>query len=208
MLHTTDLAALAFNALAFGAYRALQRRRGLHDPSATLQSQQAAVRAEWVAEVLSSGNGILGVQALRNAMMGSVFFASNTMFLVIGTLGLTAQAHLAESWRVLDPTAGGSPSLAFAKLLLLLLTLLVAFFCFVNAIRVFGHASISIGTKKAAPERVISQVNSAWRYQGLGVRCYYFAVPVLFWLFGAIWFVLGGIGAVALMHEFDRAPRG
>lgn len=208
MLHATDLAALAFNALAFAAYRALQRRRARRDPGATLQSQQAGMRAEWIAEVLASGNGILGVQALRNALMGSVFFASNTMFLIIGTLGLTAQSHLAESWRMLDPAAGNSPALALAKLLLLLLTLIVAFFCFVNAIRLFGHASISIGAKKAAPERVTAQVNGAWRYQGLGVRCYYFAVPILFWLFGPMWFVLAGLGAVALMHEFDRVPRG
>ena len=206
MFHATDLAALAFNIVAFAAYRVRQRRRGRHDPGATLQSQQAAIRAEWIAEVLASGNGILGVQALRNAMMGSIFFASNTMFLVIGTLGLTAQSHLAESWRMLDPTAGGSPSLALAKLLLLLLTLLVAFFAFVNAIRLFGHASISIGNKKGVPELVTAQVNTAWHYQGLGVRCYYFAVPVLFWLFGAIWFVVAGIGAVALMHQFDRHP--
>ena len=210
MFHANDLAALAFNATAFAAYRLLQRRRARYDPSATLQSRQATMRAEWVAEVLRTGNGVLGVQTLRNALMGSIFFASNTMFLVIGTLGLTAQGHLAESWRSLDPASGltpsASPSLALAKLLLLLLTLLVAFFCFVNAIRLFGHASIGIGVKSADAEGVTAQIDSAWGYQGLGVRCYYFAVPVLFWLFGPMWFVLAGIGALVLMTRLDTVP--
>jgi uncharacterized membrane protein len=200
-----EFAALAFNSIAFASYRALQRRRGRLDPSATLQSEQAAVRTAWVAELISTGNGILGVQTLRNAIMGAVFFASNTMFLVIGTLSLTAQKQLGESWAALNPGGAHSTAPTQAKLLLLLLTLLFAFFCFINAIRLFEHASVSIGCTTSIPERVTAQVNAAWRYQGLGVRCYYFAAPILFWLFGALWFVLAGIAAIVLMHVIDRA---
>jgi uncharacterized membrane protein len=207
MFPGTDLAALAFIAAAFVAHRLLQRRRARRDPGATLQSQQAAIRAAWVAEILRSGNGILGVQTLRNALMGSIFFASNTIFLVLGTLTLTAQGHLAETWTLLDPGATRSPSFAQAKLLLLLLTLLAAFFCFVNAIRLFSHASIRIGAREEDPERVTAQIDAAWSYQGLGIRCYYFAAPILFWLFGALWFVLAGLGSIALMHRFDRVPQ-
>ena len=202
--YSIDVAALVFNALVFAGYRAIQRRRGRRDPSATLQSEQAAVRAAWVEELISTGNGILGVQTLRNAIMGAVFFASNTMFLVIGTLSLTAQKQLGETWSQLNPGVPHSAALTQAKLLLLLLTLLFAFFCFINAIRLFEHASVSIGLKSSIHARVTAQVDAAWRYQGLGVRCYYFAAPILFWLFGALWFVLAGIGAITLMHVIDR----
>lgn len=205
-LSAMDLAALAFNLCAFTGYRAWQRGRAARDPSATLQGQQAGIRALWVAQVLEEGNGILGVQGLRNAIMSSVFFASNTMFLVLGTLTLTAQGGLGDRWLLLDLDAGRSAPLAQAKLLLLLLTLLVAFFCFVNAIRLFVHSSITIGLKSAPPEQVAAQVDGAWGYQGLGVRCYYFAAPVLFWLFGALWFALACVGAIVLMHRFDSAP--
>jgi len=204
----TDLAALLFNVAAFSAYRAMQRRRARRDPGATLQSQQAATRAEWVAEVLRSGNGILGVQTLRNAIMASLFFASNTMFLVMGVLSLTGQQHLGEAWALLDPSSNRSAPLVQAKLLLLLLTLLFAFFCFISALRLFSHASVSLGSKAATPAFVTAQVDTAWHYQGLGVRCYYFAAPVLFWLFGALAFVLAGLGAIAVMNVFDRVPRG
>jgi uncharacterized membrane protein len=202
----TDLAALAFNTLAFVAYRAYQRRRARRDPGATLQSRQAGLRASWVAELLSSGNGILGVQTLRNAMMGAIFFASNTVFLVIGALTLTLQGHLAHTWNILTLDPGASDPIARTKLLLLLVTLIVAFFCFINAIRLLAHASIGIGTKAADAAHTTAQIDSAWHYQGLGVRCYYFAVPVMLWLFGPLWFVLAGTASIALMHRFDSAP--
>lgn len=201
-----DLAAFCCNAVAFAGYRVVQRQRGRRDPGATMQSEQAAIRGEWVAELIRTGNGILGVQTLRNAIMGAVFFASNTMFLVIGTLTLTGQDQLADNWSLLNPGGTHDPqALAQAKLLLLLLTLLLAFFCFINAIRLFEHASVSIGYQGSVPARVTAQVNAAWRHQGLGVRCYYFAGPILFWLFGPLWFVLAGLGSIALMHTLDRA---
>lgn len=202
--YSIDVAALVFNAMAFFSYRLVQSRRGRRDPSATLQSEQATVRAAWVEELISTGNGILGVQTLRNAIMGAVFFASNTMFLVIGTLSLTAQKQLGENWLQLNPGAPHSAALTQAKLLLLLLTLLFAFFCFINAIRLFEHASVSIGLRASVYTRVTAQIDAAWRYQGLGVRCYYFAAPILFWLFGALWFVLAELLAIALMHAIDR----
>jgi uncharacterized membrane protein len=207
MLPGTDLAAIVFIAVAFVAHRVFQRRRARLSPAATLQGQQAMIRALWVAEVLRSGNGILGVQTLRNALMVSIFLASNTMFLVLGTLTLTAQGRLAETWTLLDPGAVRSAALAHAKLLLLLLTLLVAFFCFLNALRLFLHASVRIGTTAAAPEHVTDVIDVAWSYQGFGVRCYYFAVPLLFWLFGTLWLVLSGLGAIVLMHRFDNRAR-
>lgn len=202
---SADLVALAFNLCAFVGYRVVQRRRGRQDPTVTLQARQAAVRAAWVEQVVREGNGILGIQSLRNAMMASTFFASNTTILILGVLTLTAQGRLSETWTLLDVGEGQSPALAQAKLLLLLLTLLVGFFSFVNALRLFSHAGITLGAKSEPPDRGAQQVDAAWRYQGFGVRCYYFATPILFWLFGAMWFALAGIGAIALMHRFDTA---
>jgi uncharacterized membrane protein len=204
MLYGTDLAALAFVIAAFVAQRAYQSRRARLDPAATLQGMQAALRAQWVAEILQSRNGILGVQTLRNALMVSIFLASNTMFLVLGTLTLTAQERLAENWTLLDPSAVRSAPFAQAKLLLLLLILLVAFFCFVNALRLFLHASVRLGTSASDAEHLTSMIDAAWGYQGLGVRCYYFAVPALLWLFGTLWLVLSGFGMLVLMHRFDN----
>jgi uncharacterized membrane protein len=201
----TELAALLFNVVAFAAYRAVQRMRARRAPGVTLQSKQMAVRAQWVEEVLRSGNGILGVQTLRNAIMSTIFFATNTMFLVMGALSLTAQQHLSKAWALLDPGGNQSQSLIQAKLLLLLLTLLFAFFCFISALRMFAHASVSIGNKASRPQAVAAQIDEAWRYQGLGVRCYYFAAPLVFWLFGAIWFVLAAMCSIAVMHHFDTA---
>lgn len=202
--HALDLAAFVFHVSSFVAYRMWQLSRARRDPSSTLQAQQAAVRREWVEEILRTGNGILGVQTLRNAMMATLFFASNTMFLVFGVLTLTAQAHLRESWTLLGSELQSGPAhAAQIKLLLLLLTLLGAFFCFISAVRLFSHASVSITTKSSVPERVGQQIDDAWGYQGLGVRCYHFAAPLLCWLFGAHWMLIADLGVLALMRAFD-----
>lgn len=203
--YRTELVALLFNIVAFAAYRAVQRMRMRRAPGVTLQSHQVAVRAQWVEEILRSGNGILGVQTLRNAIMATIFFATNTMFLVMGTLSLTAQQHLSQAWALLDLGGNQSRSLIQAKLILLLLTLLFAFFCFMSALRLFAHASVSIGNKASRAQAVAAQIDEAWSYQGMGVRCYYFAASFVFWLFGAIWFVLAAMCSIAVMHHFDSA---
>jgi uncharacterized membrane protein len=204
--HSTDLLALLFHVGVFTGYRALQRRRGLRDPAATLQSQQAKVRSAWVSDQIANKNGILAVQTLRNALMAVLFFASNTMFLVIGTLTLMAQGQVGQSWATLDPQGMRPAPLAHLKIMVLLFILLAAFFCFLNAIRLFSHASVSVGASSADAEAITAQLDTAWRYQGLGVRCYYFGAPIMFWLFGAPWLALASLGAVALMHLFDRVP--
>jgi uncharacterized membrane protein len=204
--HATDLLGLLFHVGLFTGYRALQRGRARRDPGATLQSQQARIRAAWVAELIRGKNGILGVQTIRNAMMAVLFFASNTMFLVIGTLTLIGQGKVGESWALLDPQGMHPAPLAHLKIILLLFTLLAAFFCFLNAIRLFSHASVSIGAGSAEAEPITAQLDTAWRYQGLGVRCYYFGAPIMFWLFGTPWLMLASVAAVALMQVFDRVP--
>jgi uncharacterized membrane protein len=205
-VHGTDLVALLFHVACFAGYRAWQRARALRDPSATLQGQQALLRAEWAAELLRSGNAILGVQTVRNAMMAAIFFASNAVFLVIAALTLSAQGSAAQTWGLLDPSGVRAPELVQAKVLLLLLTLLVAFFSFIGAIRLFAHASVTVGVKNATASQLASQIDAAWRYQGFGVRCYYFATPILFWQFGTPWLVIADLGALVLMHAFDSTP--
>jgi uncharacterized membrane protein len=195
--HGTDAAALFFHLAAFAAYACLQRRRALRDSDATLQAQQASVRSAWVHEILASGNGILGVQTLRNTTTATLFFASNTIFLVFGVLSLASQGRLRETFGLLD--------LGDASAELVQLTLLSAFFCFLSAIRMFSHASVSIGLKSIAPARVLAQLEVAWRYQSLGVRGYYFAAPLLCWLFGTPWLVLADLAALTFMHLFDDA---
>lgn len=204
--HAIDLIGLIVHVGLFTGYRALQRGRALRDAGATLQSQQTRIRAAWVAELISGKNGILGVQTIRNALMAVLFFASNTTFMVIGTLTLIAQGQVGKSWAMLDPQGMPPAPLAHLKIILLLFTLLAAFFCFLNAIRLFSHASVSVGAGDSHAESITAHLETAWRYQGLGVRCYYFAAPIMFWLFGVPWLVLASVGAVALMQHFDRVP--
>lgn len=37
-----------------------------------------------------------------------------------------------------------------------------------------------------------------------GLRGYYLAAPLLLWLFGPLWLLLGAIALVAVLHRFDH----
>jgi len=54
---------------------------------------------------------------------------------------------------------------------------------------------------------VEAQLNRAGIYYRVGMRAYYFTVPLLFWLFGPH-FLLGATAAmVFFMYHLDRTPR-
>ncbi len=203
-LHATDATALLLHVASFVVYGLVHRRRALRDPSVTLQAQQRAVRRAWIDEVLSTHNGILGVQTLRNLTTATLFFASNSIFLVFGVLTLASQSGLREAFDILS-VGEASPHLTQLNLALLLFTLRAAFFAFISAIRMFSHASVSIGLSGIEPKRVVAQIEAAWRYHALGIRSYYFAAPLLCWLFGTPWLVLADAAAIVLMHVFDDA---
>jgi uncharacterized membrane protein len=138
--------------------------------------------------------------------MAAVFFASNAVFMVIAALTLSVQGRVGEVGGLLDPAGAQSPALVQLKVLLLVLTLLVAFFAFIGALRLFAHVSVTVGSKTATARQLTAQIDAAWRYQGIGVRCYYFATPILFWLFGTPWLVVADVGVLVLMHTFDNLP--
>ncbi len=54
--------------------------------------------------------------------------------------------------------------------------------CFISAIRLLAHASVSVGAKAATVPQVIAQVD------------------------GTPWLVIADIGTLLLMYAFDSAP--
>ena len=53
---------------------------------------------------------------------------------------------------------------------------------------------------------VAEQLNRAGRYHWMGLRAYYCAVPLLFWLFGPHFMVVATMVVVAILYYLDRTP--
>jgi len=210
-----ELIAAAIAVLLVGGYQLFLHLRLRKDPLYTVQGVNALARAQWVQAVMADGKkDVLAVQTLRNSIMGPTFLASTAVLLIIGTLTLTGQASdLSSVWHVLN-IAGLRYSETFAiKLAILLFDFFVAFFAFAMAIRMFIHVGYMVNVPEAlqhrdiTPRYVAFHLNRAGRYHTIGMRAYYYSVPLLFWLFGPHLLVIASAALVVLMYRMDRAPK-
>lgn len=210
---SNDLISLAFSAAILVAYHFFLRHKLKTDPGYTIQAVNATARLAWVESVMSrEGQEVLAVQTLRNAIMGPTFLGSTAVLLMIGTLTLTGQGDkLEHGWHALNIVGAVHQELWLAKIILLLLDFLVAFMCFAQAVRLFIHVGFMINVpaqdpRRNSPQFVGKQINRAGHYHWMGMRAYYFAAPLAFWLFGPQFMAAASIVTVAILHHLDRAP--
>lgn len=207
-------AEVLIDAIAFGVmvasiaiYHAYLRRLAKREPSAVLARVAAEARAAWVETMLASpDSGLLAVQTLRNSTMAATFLASTAILLMIGVLTLSGQgAALKDTWHALNLSGTLSPEVWLLKILLMLATLFFAFFSFSNAVRVYNHVGYLMtarapgGTPGYPVPLVAAELNRAGRYFSLGMRAYYYLVPLVCWLFGPLYMIVAALVLVGLL---------
>jgi uncharacterized membrane protein len=214
MNFTSDIAGFAASLVLLVSYQGYLRYRLSKDPGYTVQRVNNLVRTAWVKEIMRRRDGILAVQTLRNSMMAAVFLASTAVLLIIGVLTLSEQGDkLRTTWQALDVFGAASSRLWLTKMLLLLIDLLVAFFSFAMAIRLFHHVGYMINAPQnenlvaANPVHVSGHLNRAGHFYSIGMRAYYYTVPLLLWLFGPLFMLTGTVALVITLHYLDRTPR-
>jgi len=210
-----DLTGAGASLLLLVIYHVFLRVKLRRDPLYTIQAVNALARAEWVESVMTTGNkDVLAVQTLRNSIMGATFLSSTAVLLIIGVLTLSGQGeHLGTTWHSLDLFGATRADLWLAKLLALLLDMLVAFFSFAQAIRLFHHVGYMINVPATAhhhaftPTHVALHLNRAGAFYAVGMRAYYVAVPLVFWLFGPLFMLLSTVLLIPILFYLDRAPK-
>src|SRR5204863_3070146 len=184
--YLSELLAAGISVAIMYAYHYFLRMRVRRDPGYTLQAVLRQGRTAWVERVMAESQGILAVQTLRNSIMGASFFASTAVALIVGTITLSTQYdRLNVAWQTLSPIGAIDEHLWLMKILVLLIDMLIAFVFFSQSIRLMSHVGvvISVPTTTVRPKFVASMLIQAGRYHTRGMRCYYFAAPLLFWLF-------------------------
>ena len=173
-----------------------------------------AAREAWVESVMRERRDILAVQTLRNSTMAASFMASTAILLIIGVLTLSAQGDkLSGTWHLLNFLGHASAEMWLFKLLMMLFDLLFAFFAFSMSVRLFHHIGYSINVpldrqlEGTQPRHVVAQMNRAGIFYRIGMRAYYFIVPLLFWLFGPLFLIGATVLLIFLLYHLDRAPR-
>lgn len=210
----SDIAGFVISLALIIAYHGYVRYRSSKDSSYTVQSVNNQVRCAWVENIMHRRDGILAVQTLRNSMMAATFLASTSVLMIIGALTLSEQGDkLRTTWEMLNVFGTTDPRLWLVKMLVLLVDLLFAFFGFAMAIRLFHHVGYMINAPQnvnlvaADPAHVSAHLNRAGFFYSVGMRAYYYTVPLLFWLFGPLFMLGGTIALVIALYHLDRMPR-
>jgi len=208
-----DLASFVASALLIIAYHWFIRSKVKKDPTYTVQAINIIARTAWVETIMNERRDILAVQTLRNSTMAATFLASTSVLMIIGILTLSEGGKLESTWHVLNIVGATPPELWLVKLICLLLDMFVAFFSFSMSIRVFNHVGYMLNVpltqnhKMISPAHVATHLNRAGKFYSIGMRAYYFMVPLVFWLFGPHFMFVATIGLLIVLYRIDRAPK-
>lgn len=214
-LFSNDIASFLISVLLIVSYHIFLRHKVRKDPTYTVQAINIIARTAWVETIMQDEkNAVLAVQTLRNSIMAAVFLSSTAVFMIIGVLTLSEQGEKLEAtWHSLNLLGAIHPMLRVVKMMSMLLDLLVAFFSFSMAIRIFNHVGFMINVpirlnhKMMTPAHVATHLNRAGHFYSMGMRAYYFLVPLVFWLFGPHFMVVATIGLLIVLSRIDRAPK-
>ncbi|WP_207261429.1 DUF599 domain-containing protein [Desulfovibrio sp. Huiquan2017] len=211
--HLMDIICLAASAGLFSSHHLYVRHKLKTNPTYSLYGATTLARTAWVVNVMEEKNDILAVQTLRNSTMAATFLASTSILLAVGLLTLSGQADkLGETWHALNLFGSRAESTITLKLLVILGNLFIAFFNFSFAIRLFSHVGFLINTPPeegsygASITFVAMELNKAGSYFHMGMRAYYFLVPLIFWLFSPLFMLVATITLVALMSRIEKTP--
>src|SRR5581483_6695551 len=196
--------------LAYGIYLKWRQKT---DPYYSVHAVGNLARSAWVEHIMESGtHDVLAVQTLRNSVMASSFMASTAILLMVGVLSLSGSLDRGDTlWRALNIGTGHDKILAL-KVVLLLIDFLVAFFYFSMAVRFFNHVGYLVNLPKEvdpgafSPARVAVYLNRAGKCYAVGMRSFFFAVPLVFWLFGPHFMLVATAVVILGLYQLDRAP--
>lgn len=179
-------------------------------PMRTVIGYSALKRREWVRSVMEQRRDILAVQTLRNWTMASSFLATTAILVASGALHfLTSIPQQPELLHKLNFLGSTGPTLIALKLFAIVAVLLAAFFNFAVAVRYYNHVSIEINVPQ--PQQGTGDIGTVQQLMdrgGLhytaGMRCFYLAMPLALWLFGALWLLLGSVVLSVGLYHMDH----
>lgn len=224
-LNPLEWAALAYLALLWIGYDRYARRRACRqDDSPSLSRSLRRHREAWARRLLAREMRMTdaGLLASQERVVG--FFASTTLLLLAAVLtALTTSDQLAELTSHIPFTQVQSAAQIEAKLALLLLILIYAFFKVTWSLRQYGFAAVVMGSApqhteelteaqvQAFVENLAKLMDSAGHDNNSCLRAYYFALSVVCWLAGTLPFLAAATIIVFVLYnrEFDSgAVRG
>ena len=188
------------------------------NPTYSIHFVNALTRRAWVEGAMSlPGRDVMAVQTLRNFIMVGILMVSTTTLLLMGTLTLSSQVDsISRSWHALNVLGSHAAGLWIFKVMCLLAVFLVAFFAYAIAVRLANHVvfMLNVPTEfrqaqfELSPMHVANRLNLAGQMMAVGLRALFFAIPLVFWLFGPVFLLAATVGVILIMARLDRHEQG
>ncbi|XP_058183830.1 uncharacterized protein LOC131301502 [Rhododendron vialii] len=186
----------------------------VNHPSTTVIGFQAINRRFWVSAMMeeSPKNGVLAVQTLRNNIMASTLLASMAIMLssLITVLMSNQGGYSSPGGFVYGDKSELMLTLKFFSILV---CFLLAFLFNVQSIRYYSHASILINVPlknqqgqslhHLTVDYVGRTVNRGGYFWALGLRAFYFSLPLFLWIFGPIPAFVSCFALVLMFYFLD-----
>ncbi|MEZ5582376.1 MAG: DUF599 domain-containing protein [Candidatus Competibacteraceae bacterium] len=217
LINPIDTIALSWFILCWAGYTWGADHRGPRQ-SRGLNQATSVHREIWMRRMLERDNRIVDSTLLGNLMRSVAFFASTTTLIIgglVAALGAAEQAIL--MMREVPFVAAVSPLFWKAKVLLLILIFIYAFFKFTWSTRQFNYCTILIGaapTVVSDAEDVADYACRAARLLALagenfnrGLRAYYFGLAVLSWFINPWLFMAVSGWVVLVLYRREFASR-
>ena len=209
---------MACSAIVVAAYYVRHRARVRLAPTYSIHYVNELARRIWVENVMKyPAKDVMAVQTLRNFIMVGILMVTTTTLLLMGTLTLSGQSDtISKSWHALSFIGSHSAELWIIKVMCLLADFLIAFFSYVMAIRLANHVLFMVNIPKEdqdvhealSPAHTAERLNRAGRLMAIGTRSLFFAIPLVFWLFGPVFLLAATVGVVVILSRLDRHRQG
>lgn len=179
-------------------------------PERTSFGRNTEARRQWAAHVMRKGADILAVQTLRNWTMGATFLASTAIVLALGILSFALTSDGVDQLNSIVHWVGvRSHYLAVIKALLTVFVYLVGFVSFSLCVRFYNHAAFLLNLPPPEGEepdptaamRALARGAGAYNF---GMRSYYISIPLILWLLGPIWLLVGAILMTLFIYRLDH----
>lgn len=158
-------------------------------------------RAAWIDTHCGGDGSLVVVQTLRNTIMSASFLASTAVILIMGAFNLL---HTLD--RATDP--------AVVKILLVIILLTYTFLNFTWYIREINYMSYILNIPRAhleeieggtATEHIARMFLDSGILFSLGMRGYYFIIPLLFWFFSPLLMITATLVILYILLRRDLA---
>ena len=206
----SDLLALVWFLLCWVGYTRYAKKRSASE--ICLASVMHMYRCEWMMQMMYRDNRMSDMSAVSTLERNVSFFASSALLILAGILTLFSYLDQAiVLFSDLPLSVEQTRPQWEAKILLLVVIFVYAFFKFTWSMRQVGFAAVLIGAAPDAndpdigeaevretSERVARVVSMAAHHFNFGLRSYYFALAVLAW-FVSPWLFVAATTLVVLV---------